>query len=113
MPETTDRTTNNGSTSHVQFAELETGGYAVALNGFWMPGSYPTKADAEFAAGIALATGEPSLSELIHQAADTRESLFRAIKADPSADTETRYEAGRAVAIIGKLAARLMAEIGA
>lgn len=95
------------------FAELETGGFAVSLNGFWLPGSFPTQAEAEVAAGAAIARAEPSFSELIHQAADVRETLHYAVKGDLNASAEIRTEARRAVGIIGTLAARLMAEVSA
>jgi len=63
---------------------------------------------------VALIAGQGSdyaFAHLIHQAADVRETLFRNAKSDRTLDTEMRFECGRAVAIIGKLAARLMTEI--
>lgn len=69
-----------------------------------MPDTTDTTASAE-------AASPDMLADLIHQAADVREELNSAMKSDQGMDSETRFECRRAVAVIGKLAARLMTEI--
>lgn len=110
MPDNTVTPKHEGPTS-VLVAELETGGYAVSLNGMWLPGSSDSPSDGLIRAAMAMTLPGTSLSDLIFQAADTRDTLFRAAMTDPNLDTDIRLSCGRAVGMIAKLAARLMAEV--